>query len=156
MILIDFSWTFRSLSVDIIASFIAFSNLSCAFNTLLYNLNNYTDVVHYDIYFSEGSKPPTWQELNYVFYIPSIVYYNSEHNLTKEEFFDIIINSGCYFRGLAVMYAFCSKIKGLEYYNDTFEGDLQYPYEPYYSNFTLGELIDEFVHEGIKFNHYKL
>ena len=54
------------------------------------------------------------------------------------------------------MYAFCSKIKGLEYYNDTFEGDLQYPYEPYYSNFTLGELIDEFVHEGIKFNHYKL
>lgn len=136
-----------------------------SFNQLLNKLNDteHPDVVHYDIYFSEGSKPPTWQELTYVFYIPSIIYYDNDHELKPDVFFDIILNSGCYFRGLAVMYAFCSIIKGLERYDDnSIEGNLQYPYTPYYSDFTLGSLIDEYIYtdkstqESINLKHYKL
>ena len=60
------------------------------------------------------------------------------------------------------MYAFCSIIKGLEQYDDSIEGNLQYPYTPYYSNFTLGSLIDEYIYtdkstqESINLKHYKL
>ena len=126
-----------------------------SFNNLIYHLNHDTDVLHYDIYFSEGNKPPTWQELKYVFYIPSRVYYNNEHNLTKKDFFDIIMSNGCYFRGLAVMFAYCSLINGLEYYDSN--PNLQFPYAPYYSDFKLGELIDEYLYNNnTTFKHYKL